>query len=393
MHSRRSRKVNRNLGRVLVAVGALLALISVFGDTIGAGSNPGLFGRRQIAGTMVGVLMFFAGCLFLLSGATKKNLILALVSGSLSLMFFGFVLEVFFELKHEKWKSSFATRFSDFKLATVSTNPKLLWEYRPNAETDDPDRPRIQTNRYGFRDRDDISLAKPQNAFRISFIGDSVTLGHTVDSQSTFVSKFAAYAADKDADLTIEALNHGIDGYNTIQISELLSSRVIQFKPDKIVYVMCLNDFDFEDSSGGKLLYFNKPNSFLFREVERVYRRLLRTDFHVWHFTKNKQEVFDSIFGMKQFLDEKNIDFQIVVVPVFRFQESDKNFNAYPLSELHLAIRQFATNQHIDFIDLLESFSNQEKPPEYFSNDIWHPNDAGHDFIAKQLLPFTLKDL
>ena len=78
---------------------------------------------------------------------------------------------------------------------------------------------------------------------------------------------------------------------------------------------------------------------------------------------------------MKQLLHARNINFQIVVVPVFKFKVSDKNFTAYPLSEMHFVIRQFLTKERIDFIDLLESFGNQEKPPKYFAHDIWHPNE------------------
>jgi len=44
---------NRTRGFVLIAVGALLALIAVGADALGLGGHPG-FGWKQILGTVVG---------------------------------------------------------------------------------------------------------------------------------------------------------------------------------------------------------------------------------------------------------------------------------------------------------------------------------------------------
>ncbi len=329
-----------------------------------------------------------------ISGETKKNLLLALVIGILSLVLFAVVIEVFLGFKYEQWKLQYAKNSNWYGgLTTFSKNPILMWEYRANDESNVPNMPKIRTNRHGFRDYDYEVKANTANLLRISFLGDSVTLGLKVDSQDTFVNKFTAYAAEKHPGLKIQSLNHGIDGYNTIQIFELLTSKVLQFGPGKVVYVMCLNDFDFEESSGGKIRYFKKPNSFILEKLERLYRRFLRIDFHIWHFKKNKQQVFDKIINMKELLKARNIDLQIAVLPVFKFKDFEKDWNSYPLSQMHFAIRQFLIKEQIKFVDLLESFRNQEKPPAYFAHDIWHPNKEGHDFIAKQLLQFFLKDI
>ena len=332
----------------------------------------------------------------IMAGEGKKTFILALLSTLLSMVLLVVVFEGVLKFKHERWKSrvvkngEFPVGFTG-GITTVSTNPILMWEYRPNAESNDPSFPKIRTNRYGFRDYDYGSMAKPADFFRISFIGDSVTLGLKVDSQSTFVSKFATYAIEEHPNFKTQSMNHGIDGYNTIQIFELLTSRVLQFKPDKVVYVMSLNDFDFEESSGDKIKYFKAPNSFILKKLEKIYRRILRIDFHIWNFEKNKREVFKKIIEMKKLLHTRDIDFQIVLLPIFQFENSDKDFTAYPLSEMHFAIRQFLTNEQIEFIDLLESFRNQEKSPNYFAHDIWHPNEDGHDFIAKRLVQFLMR--
>ena len=187
-----------------------------------------------------------------ISRKNKKSFILALVSSLLSLVLLLLVIEAFLDSKYERWKSHYAKNGDWYGgLTTVSKNPILMWEYRPHAESK-KSFPVIRTNRYGFRDYDYESMAKPADVFRIAFLGDSLTLGLKVDSQSNFVNKFADYALEKYPNLKIQSMNHGMDGYNTIQIFELLTSRVLQFEPDKIVYVMGLNDFDFEGSSGKK---------------------------------------------------------------------------------------------------------------------------------------------
>lgn len=306
------------------------------------------------------------------------------------------LLEAFLDIRYERWKSRFASEW-DSGLSTISENPILMWENHPYATFKNS--PIIQTNRFGFRDYDYESRTKPADIFRISFVGDSVTFGLKVDSKNKFTSKFADYASEEYPAVKIQAMNHGVPGYNALQVSELLASRVLRFEPDKVVYVMCLNDFNLEGGAGGVVRYFKKPDSFVLKRSEEVYRRLrrnlLKRDFHLWYFEKNKHQVFEELLEMKQLLRERDIGFQVVVLPVFRskFWDSDESFWGYPLTEMHDEIRRFLTREDIDFIDLLEPFSNQGRPPEYFSDDLWHPNEEGHEFIAKQLVKFVMAEI
>jgi hypothetical protein len=56
----------------------------------------------------------------------------------------------------------------------------LMWEYKPHGNHRS-----IQTNRYGFRDSDFDSRAS-RRAWRVAFVGDSVTLGLGVELDQTF---------------------------------------------------------------------------------------------------------------------------------------------------------------------------------------------------------------
>ncbi len=314
----------------------------------------------------------------------KKKFIPSLIIFFILLSICMVVYESVLYFRYEQWRSDYEKNGDWYDgLTTISENPELMWEYRPNAENKYMN---LRTNRYGFRDFDYETPYKQADVYRIAFIGDSITFGLNVHSQCTFVRKFERYANESHSDSKIQSMNFGIDGYNTSQIFELLSSKVLLFKPDKVVYVMCLNDFDFEDSSGEKIRFFKKPNSFVLKRLENLYRDSLNIDFHLWHFEKNKQQVYDKIVEMKQLLLEQNIDFQIVLVPVFGFEGSNINFTGYPLSRMHVEIMRFMKKEKIDEVDLLDAFKNQEKPPDYFACDAWHPNHEGHEFITIQLL-------
>ena len=149
-----------------------------------------------------------------------KTVMLLVASTLIAAVLFVSVYEAYHSYKYYQWRSDYENSGDWYGGLTIaSKNQTLMWEYRPNAESNDPQiGSKIRTNRYGFRDRDYESMGKPKGVTRIAFIGDSVTLGLKVDNQNIFVRKFEDYATDLHPDLRIEALNFGIDGYNTIQI-------------------------------------------------------------------------------------------------------------------------------------------------------------------------------
>jgi len=104
-----------------------------------------------------------------------------------------------------------------------------------------------------------------------------------------------------DSQYRIQALNFAVDGYNTPQIYEMIRTKVLEFSPDKVVYVMCLNDFDFSQSDGKKTLYFKNPRRFFLSTMEKAYRILSGIDYHVFFFRKNKEVVFQNIVDMRDF--------------------------------------------------------------------------------------------
>ncbi|MGZ9036270.1 MAG: SGNH/GDSL hydrolase family protein [Burkholderiales bacterium] len=282
-------------------------------------------------------------------------------------------------LRYERWRKAFDNAWFG-RMTVPSPNPVLMWEYRPYGEVG-----QLKMNRYGFRDRDYTSTAKPANTYRIAFIGDSVTLGLQVDVEETFVRRFEAAANERGRKHRIQALNFAIDGYNTPQIYELLRTKTLHFAPDKVVYMLCMNDFDFQESADAKIRYFKKPPSFLLAALERFYGyRILGLDFHQFHFRKNKKIVYEKILDMKAMLERERISFQVILLPVFPDAATD--FEKYPIRNMHSEIGLFLEENRIPYFDLLEAFKESGKPPKFYSLDMWHPNTEGHRLIAQKSL-------
>ena len=320
-----------------------------------------------------------------------KNIILAVSSFIVASVLFIGGYEVYQSHRYEQWKSAHERMIQQHDTLTIpSPNELLMWEYRPHAEFYDPQlQYKIQTNSYGFRDVEYELTSKEQYLIRVAFIGDSITLGLKVSEENTFVRRFEKLARDAYPGWQIQAMNFGIDGYQVIQIYELLRTKVLRFRPDNVVYVMCLNDFDFDDASGKKILYFKKPNSFFLKKLESLYKRLSQKEYHRYYFERNKRTVFHYLSKMHELLEREGIRFQVVLLPVF--EESDDGFKSYPLKDLHQQIAKSLTEDKIEVADLIENFAKQDTSPKVYAYDIWHPNEEGHWFIAQQLLTPVLQ--
>ena len=244
----------------------------------------------------------------------------------------------------------------------------------------------IQTNNFGFRDKD-FDLSPSESVYRVAFIGDSVTLGLRVDSEKTFVRAFERMAREAFRDSQYQAMNFGIDGYNTIQVGELLRTKVLQFKPELVIYVLCLNDFDFQDASGSKIRFFKKPASFLIEKIDLAMGRISTyksdEEYHTLYYNKNKDIVFEEVKKMKSKLDEQRINFLVVVAPIF--PQDLQNFHNYPVRQLHHGIVDYFDREGIEVLDLLSHFEETELAPNFYSLDIWHANEFGHTFIAEEI--------
>ncbi len=309
-------------------------------------------------------------------GTQTRRLLLGLAASLASSLLVVAGYEGIENLLWRRWRERFDNDGWFGKLTVPSPNPALLWEYRPYGEKDG-----VATNRHGFRDRDSASREPARGVRRIAFAGDSVTLGIGIEEGDTFVRLFEAEANALHPPQPVEAMNFSIDGYDSLQVQELIRARVLGFSPAEVVYVMCLNDFDFEESAGQKHLYFRKPRSFLWMRLLRLTRRLFRVEYHRYHFARNRGVVLRGVAALNEELRQRDVGFRVALVPAF-FREAP-DFQSYPLADLHAGIGGFLAGHGVALLDLLPVFRGRAGAELY--RDPWHLSPAGHRLVAGAL--------
>lgn len=261
------------------------------------------------------------------------------------------------------------------RLTRKSSIPSRMWEYLPNQEISF-NGISYKTDDYGYRNRINYPLEK-QGKKRVAFVGDSVTLGFQTSVENTFIARY------QNAFPQYEAINFGVDGYDIFQIRSVIENDILKFKPDEIIYTFCLNDFDNKFSSAMKGIIYGERLFYLPILIEGIIGNEV-FEYHQFIFMRNKNRVFDEIISIKSIADNNEIDFKLVILPVF-YQEDD-NFSQYKLEQMHREIDRFLDSKQINYTDLLEDFRSSGKKPAFYSHDIWHPNDRGHKLIAKALI-------
>ena len=221
---------------------------------------------------------------------------------------------------------------------------------------------------------------------RVAFAGDSVTLGLMVEREETFSKVFEQQANRSKPARPVLAMNFAVDGYGALQVAEMIRTKVLPFEPDQVVYVMCLNDFDFDQSSGDKALYFRKPTSFFLLALENAFIKATSIDFHLVQFWKHRREVFGAIIDLDAQLSETEVGYQVVIVPIF-FREG---FEDYPLRGMHAEIDEVLSQAGIKHLDLLDFFERPSMAQEEIAVDLLHLSPSGHRWMASWLIPFVL---
>jgi hypothetical protein len=124
-------------------------------------------------------------------------------------------------------------------------DPQLGWTLRPGAHGwfTKEGRAYAEVNPAGFRDRPH-ALAKPQRAYRIAVLGDSVVEAFQVEMKATFWWQLqdTLRACPALRGREVEAIAFGVSGYGTAQDALLLESTAIRYHPDLVLLAFAPND-------------------------------------------------------------------------------------------------------------------------------------------------------
>lgn len=97
-------------------------------------------------------------------------------------------------------------------------------------------------NEHGLRDVS-FEYQKPENAFRILFLGDSFTYGTGVNLQDTFVKQFERMISKQSEGYKIQTINAGVPAYGLILEDLYLKSKGVELEPDLVVVNLSMTDF------------------------------------------------------------------------------------------------------------------------------------------------------
>lgn len=118
--------------------------------------------------------------------------------------------------------------------------PDLVYELEPGVDTCYYGA-RVRTNAAGLRADRDYARPKPQGVHRLLLLGDSQTFGQGVPLEQTFGELVAAELARRSG-RAVEAINLGVDGYNTVQEAAALRAKGLSYEPDCVALLFIGND-------------------------------------------------------------------------------------------------------------------------------------------------------
>jgi hypothetical protein len=108
----------------------------------------------------------------------------------------------------------------------------------------------LRTNSRGLREDESLGYAKPADVTRILLVGDSFTLGYTVERSDTLSQLLAERLRAEGRN--VEVINGGTEGYSTDQEVIWLMQEGVKYAPDVVVLQMFEND-----------IYWNGQESYL----------------------------------------------------------------------------------------------------------------------------------
>jgi lysophospholipase L1-like esterase len=138
-------------------------------------------------------------------------------------------------------------------------DPVLGWVKLPgvtveHASPKDEFQVTFTTNAHGLRD-DELPLAKPAGETRVLFLGDSFTLGYTVERSDLFVE--LVESGLRAEGMKIQCINGGTEGWSTDQEALWFDRVGRTFSPDLVVLVLYQNDIYW--NTRGDYLGADKP--------------------------------------------------------------------------------------------------------------------------------------
>ena len=317
---------------------------------------------------------------------TRKEIFFKIIAIILSSIVTLIALEYYYTWYNNKWLNRVRNRIQANQLETrLSNDPVLIYELNPDHPLN---------NSHGFRDREFTPRPEPGTK-RVAVIGDSITMGLGVELHESFPTVLNRMFAE--ANENIELYNFGVTGYNTEQEFQVLTTRVIHYHPDFILWVYHPNDpaHAVLDNANGDLgKYYIRPSCHLCFAVNRFFYFKSRQNYILnhdldhadrhekWHFWK-RDKIKSDLTQIRDWLSDQSLPWLMIIIPVW--PQPGHTFDPYYLirstEDKHLLLDEL----EIPYVDLFEFFRTREPIQYQVGVDRWHPNALGHAAIAEYI--------
>jgi lysophospholipase L1-like esterase len=213
------------------------------------------------------------------------------------------------------------------------------------------------------------------NKFRIVILGDSFTFGQNVNTQDNYPSKLQKLL-DEKCQKRFEVLNLGVGGYDIQFAVERFKERGIKYDPDLVIWLIIGDDLMRMSN-----LIIPKISE-IRKELEESgeYERYIKHGRFNPAWTQAREEVIEQLGGedavlrlQREYLNEfaKYFKKKLIVATFPYTKEREKNF-----------LKEFVNSrENTIFYDDVPIHSDNTFPDG-------HPNERGHQIIAKDLFNF-----
>ncbi len=206
----------------------------------------------------------------------------------------------------------------------TSSDPLLSYELKPDYQMEKDGR-RIHINSSGFRDDDN----QPTQKAKIALLGDSVPFGIALSQEETPSAKLQELVGED-----YKVINFGVPGYGLEEITRYLEVKSPVYKPDRIVYVLNLNDFSrrntiYEGADNGLYRIYDRPFFKLPFFIRKAFYRYIKegkmssVKWYRWLYEGNKNRLQPLLLQMAQFSKARGGEFSILLFPPAVGYEND----------------------------------------------------------------------
>lgn len=281
-------------------------------------------------------------------------------------------------------------------------------------------------NRFGIRDRDDLTLAKPSGTQRVVCLGDSFTLGWGVRQERNWPVLIEQLLQQRSR--AVQVVNCGGAGSSYADEYELaLRHRYGRFGPDIVLVTLCLNDLLVTNGKLCQLRTEALPDADLpdsdrrwwssSRLLADLRRRLaagqaleldpardwvqelmdLPAD-HLWYRRKSETPACywaggapqAALLGIRDWCRQHGARPAVVVWPFLQGLGAGRD---YPFAKMHRLVVEFCRDNAIDCLDLLPVLQSTPQETLWVSPADMHPNEHAQQLVAPAIASFVDEQL